>query len=487
MTTTRRRRASLYVRLSRQADDSNLSLDGMIDDVRELCRKEGYDEVALHVDDGLTGGYRDRPEFVAWLDDARNGDADVLIAWHVDRMTREGLNVAAALLDVVEGKDPATGRRAHAPVRLIDTRGLDSDHGEAFRIRFVLQAEIARAERERMRDRARSAQRRLRTAGRFPGGTPPYGYTAVDNPDGPGKVLAIVPAEAEAIRECVDRVLSGQPLTRVVRWMNEHGHTPRRANAWSRVTLRQVLVGDAVLGRATVGGKLLRNEEGAPVAPFPAIITLAESLALRDALAVKTPDARKGGRRPARLLSGLLTCHACSAVLQVARRTDGSVTYRCPTKANGGVCAKPVSVSAPVIEEYITDRYLGAVGHLPMMRRRVVVDGVDDLADVEAEIRDTMSEMATAATPELFAKLQKLQARRDELAELPPSRRVELVPTGRTTAEHWEDALIDDRRDMLSDAFEALVLLPGRRGPRGFDPNRLIVRDAEGVQDPDDE
>lgn len=482
MPAKRRPRASLYVRLSKQADDSNVSLDGMIADMRALCSRLGFEEVALHVDDGKTGGRRDRDEFKAWLDDARRGYAEVLVNPNTDRLTREGLNVAASILDVVEGKDPATGRPAHKPVRLVDTAGLDSEHGEAFRFRFVIQAEVARGERERMRDRSRSKNRRLIHQGRWPGGEVPFGYRTADNPDGPGKVLAIAPDEAQAILEAADQVLAGDPLGRVVRRWNHAQVKPRRAERWTRVTVRQVLCGDAILGRVTYQGKLVRNDDGTPFTPFPAIITPAMSERLRQLLAVKTPDARKGGRLPSRLLSRFLTCHDCRAYLQVVRRKDGYVAYRCQTRADGGICERPVVVGALLIEDYVSRLYLGTVGHLPMMRERVILDGVDELADVEAQIKDLVGEIAQSATPELVAQLQKLQARRDELAAIEPEQHIELVPTGRTIAEHWDAVMVDDRRDLLHDAFEELILHPGRRGPRTFDPARLTVvwtRDAE--------
>lgn len=170
--TKRRPRASLYARLSVAADAENVSLDGMVADMRTLAEREGLEVLEpVHVDDGRSGGFRDRDEFTAWLDDARSGRADVLMAYHTDRLTREGLNVAASILDVVEGKNPDTGRPAHRPVRLLDCSGIDSAQGDAFRFRFVMQAEIGRSERERIRQRSRDRARRLSRAGRW-GGEP---------------------------------------------------------------------------------------------------------------------------------------------------------------------------------------------------------------------------------------------------------------------------------------------------------------------------
>lgn len=473
-------RASIYLRLSRAADETNVSLEGMLADVRAILAREGLAEVALHIDDGVSGGRRDRAEFIAWLDDARTGAADVLATFHTDRLTREGLNVAASILDVVEGKDPETGRPAHAPARLLDAKGLDSRDGDAFRFRFVIQAEVGRAERERIRDRARAKARRLRQAGRWSGGPAPYGYASAPNPDGPGRVLTIEPSEAAVIREATEAVLSGDTLGRVVRRLNHAGAKPRRAKAWSRQALGQILTGDAILGRIVLGGKPLRDDQGKIIAPFPAIISEAESAALRSALAVRTPDARKGGRKPARLLSGLLACHSCGARLQIGVSGPRSVNvYRCPTKAGGGICTKPVSASVNAIEEHVTNRFLRAVGAMPMMRERVTVSTAGELAAVDAEIREVLASLATSADAVLFQRLQRLQAERAELAAAQPQQRSEWVPTGRTMAEHWAQSLVDDRREMLASAVREFILLPGQRGRHGFAAERLIWRWAD--------
>jgi hypothetical protein len=85
------------------------------------------------------------------------------------------MNVAGTLLDMIEGKDPATGCQVFQPVRLIDTQGLDSaSNEEAFRFSFLIRA--------------------------------------------------------EAIREAAHLVLSGRTLTSVTRWMSDN-HPPKRAKS----------------------------------------------------------------------------------------------------------------------------------------------------------------------------------------------------------------------------------------------------------------
>ncbi|WTB93890.1 recombinase family protein [Streptomyces althioticus] len=445
----------------------------MTADLRELCQREGLAEVALHIDDGQSGGFRDRPAFINWIADARAGRADVLVTWHVDRLTREGLNVAAQLLDVTEGKDPATGRQISRPVRLLDMNGLDSEHGEAFRLRFVLQAEIARGERERMRERSKAAQRRLAHAGRYRGGFTPYGYRAVPAPDGKGKTLEIDPREAEAIRECVDRVLGGHTLGRVARWLNDQGYAPRRTAEWTRRGLTHVLTGDAILGRVSRNGSPVRDPEGNILTPFPAIISEAESAALKAACNPAGERRTPMGRQPSRLLSGLLTCFSCGATLTVVRRNGRTPAYRCMSRGVGKTCAAAVSVGARVIEEHVTARYLNAVGRMRFMREQVITEGVDELAVIDSEIADVMAQVATRATPALFERLAALQDKRATAESAPPVQRVQIVDSGMTVAQWWADAHLDDRRDALATAFALLRVSPGKPGRRVFDPARL--------------
>lgn len=473
----------------------------MVAECRALCAQLDAEEVALHVDDGITGGVRDRPEFVAWLDDARHQRCEILIAHHVDRMTREGLNVAAMILDVQEGKDPATGRVVRPPVRLVDTKGLDSDNGVAFRILFLIKAETAREERERARQRVAGRALRLRLAGRWPGGEVPFGFEIVPASDGRGKTLAECTKEADALRECASRILAGDTLGRTVRWLNHAGPRPRRAPEWSRTTLGQALTGDHILGRVTVGGVVQRDGKGHALTPFPAILDLPTVVELRKALAPSADPRKRGGRRPSRLGSRLIECGTCGDFLYVVRRTASRtaaevaagrrgrsdlIAYRCQRKADRGTCDRPVLVSALPFEAHLEERFLSDFGHAPMVERRVIVADDGQLAEVEEALALTLARLAQAATADGFAELQRLQAEREVLASAPREPVVTRVLTGRTMAEEWHARDVEGRRELLGEAYEVLRVLPGRRGRRGFDPARLIAIPAEGEHDPED-
>jgi DNA invertase Pin-like site-specific DNA recombinase len=422
----------------------------MLADARALAAREGLRVVAEHVDDGISGAVRDRPAFTAWLDDARLGRADTLVTYHTDRLTREGINAAALILDAAEGKDAETGRVVRAPVRLIDTQGVDSSGDEAaFRFRFVIAAEVARAERERMRDRSRARVRRARAAGRFPGGTVPFGFRAIDNPEGPGRVLEVDPDEGAALRRAAERMVAGDPRMSVVRRLSREGFKPRRSDSWTAASLRSALTSEAA-----------REHLFSP----------AENRAITQAFAPRGPNTRVGGRKPSRLLSSVLHCAACGRRLVVTPQIQRSVRYRCSSINDGRICEAPVVITSELLEAEVERRWLDGWGRVP---ETIVVRPVDESADALAEVLDEIDVEASlvvklrgAERLEALARLEALEARRDELEAEPLPALSVLTETGRTYADAWHDGDLDERRAMLLRTVGKLHVRQGR-GTRG--------------------
>ncbi|MET8066424.1 recombinase family protein [Micromonospora sp. NPDC005686] len=478
----RGQRASLYVRLSKASDDRNLSKQGMIDDLQALCAARGFAEVALHVDDGKSGGVRDRPEFRAWLADAVEGRADVLLAWHVDRLSREGLNVAATILDVVEGKDLETGKVVRPPVRLIgyDDR-LDSADGEGFRLNFLIKAEFARAELQRMKARSQARVKRLRKQKRSTGGLTPYGYQRA--PRGPLE-LEHDPVSAPILRDVVRKVIKGSSILSLVKDLNNKKVLSPRDHAamrdtgeprkdrdsgeplapqlWTDTTLRRMLTNPVMLGYLTdENRRVVRDDDGNPVLRGEPLISKEDWSALQDAInGVKKPKHRTA---PNALLSGEVDCPKCGEPLHFhwmvkPDRKQEYRYYRCSgrtRKNNGCTAAAP---RAEQVEQAVSDVIYGTVGHLDVMRK-VYVPG-DDTAAQLADIEERMSELREDRKAGLYRGEQgsaefrqmysSLEQQREELAAK-PSRPDgwEYVSTGQTYAEAWTAADVEARRALL--------------------------------------
>ncbi|MDT8915742.1 recombinase family protein [Amycolatopsis sp. PS_44_ISF1] len=490
------RTGSLYVRLSVAADGSNLSKDGMVEDCVRLCEAEGITVIAIHVDDGISGAVRDRPEFTEWLDDARECRADTLVTWHVDRLTREGINVAALIMDTVEGKDPVTGKAVRAEARLLDTKGLDSAGDEtAFRFRFVIAAELARGERVRMIDRSRARHRRSRAAGRWSGGVIPYGFRPVKAADGKGLVLEQHPEEARAVREAADRILCGASWCAVTRWLNsDEGHPPRRAKAWSTTTVRKILTGGPQAGYLvhTVNGKKRPVVDADnKIVSVPAILTPDESATLR-AMVDEAAERRlqgpgtsasghlTGGRRSNRWLSGVAMCGSCGRLLAFSQAHNGGRgMYFCRYNSNGG-CPKPPYVSSSRLEDHVKTAFLDLFGDRPEYVKRREVSGAAEVAAAEEAVNTAISALSEAATPEAFKALQDAQARREAALNAPRTLNERVIETGSTLRQVWE-ATEDNpeaRRDLLRANYAWIIVrraADDNRGSKVWDPRRVVM------------
>lgn len=444
MTTTRKRlRASGYVRLSKQAGETNLSGKGMMDDVRALSERLGCDLVHEHMDDGVSGAIRDRPEFTAWLNDARRGDVDLLLTYHADRLTREGVNAAAMVLDVIEGKDPDTGRVIRTPVRLVDCEGIDSDQKDAFRWRFVIAAEVARAERERIKSRNLATRKRLLEAGRWVGGTCPYGTQVTTDDDG-NKILEINEREAGILRDVAARLIGGSSMRAEIRWLDAEGIVTRRGGKWTRSSLRATLLSDAsaqyVFNRAT------RRALGKRFATGPS-------------------QGPKGGRPKVWLLSGgLALCESCGS-----KMTTSAGRYVCWSGASGAAdCPAQVSIDAKAVDTYMEQQFLARFGPIaPLQKVVVVVPGEVDAAekaveDAEAALLEDLSIENMTTLKEARAELERLNALPTEAVDM-------WKPMKETVEELWGRWDAGERAWLLREMLEGPVTMlrnPGGR-PKG--------------------
>lgn len=479
MTTNAAPRASLYCRIS-VSDEASTSLDRQEEDLRALAAQHGATVVAVHADDGISGAKADRPGLLAWLADAQEGRADLLLVWDFTRLSREGLRAAARVVDVLE----ASG------ARLLSKRDALDSAQQAFRLVAAVLSETARAERESIRARVTSTVRHLPTVGRFPGGVVPYGYTTAPHPSGAGRILVPEPAEAEIVREVAARILSGSTVYAECQRLNRAGVKPRRAREWGAASLRWMLTGDAVLGRVRVGGSgrrgdkdhrtgaLLLGDDGLPAVVWEPLLDVETVERLRAILAPRRSQERR--RRAARTASGLLRCWACGTTLVVKSTRDRKgcevASYVCPTRGRGRLCDSPVSVKCADAEDALTGEFLAQFGALDQMERVETVRTVAGLAEVEEALRLAGQEITQpgADVAAIAARIADLSARRDLLAAQPSGTEVRWRRTGATVLEAWTAADVAGRRAMLAAVLPGGVEVRPSRGG-AFDPARLVA------------
>lgn len=155
--------------------------------------------------------------------------------------------------------------------------------------------------------------------------------------------------EAAVIRELADRLIKGESLTSVVRDLNERevptagyadrlakakkepGFDPGRPIRWDIRKVRQVLSNQRHAGRVEHRGKVVTNDQGAPVkAQWEPILDPDTFDRLQAALENRrhVSGVWTGGRR--HLLSGtLLRCAVCGQKVRPFQQTSGKHAYRC--------------------------------------------------------------------------------------------------------------------------------------------------------------
>ncbi|WP_193501819.1 recombinase family protein [Streptomyces coeruleorubidus] len=178
-------------------------------DCRTWAARHGLLVRQVHVDRGRSG-YKSvtRKGFEAARRAVTSGVVRTLIVWKLDRLSRKGTAEVGPLLDAF---DLIGGRL----VSVMD--GLDSSR-PGDRLAMASLSEWARAEAEIQGERIRHAKRYLRSRGRWIGGQPPYGLRI----DAESGQLTPDPETAVYARLIADEALSGRPLVKIARLLNEH-------------------------------------------------------------------------------------------------------------------------------------------------------------------------------------------------------------------------------------------------------------------------
>jgi DNA invertase Pin-like site-specific DNA recombinase len=460
-------KAALYLRLSAVVDDST-SIARQEADLRALAEREGWDVVALLVDEGISGR-KARAKAAEAVRMLRDGDVDVLAVWKLDRFTRQGWDGLGELSRALAARPGALF------VALQD--GLRSDQA-AFRLIAGVLSEVARSEADNTASRQRSAIDYRKRNGKYAGGSAvPFGYRSQPAPDGVGRVLVPSRFESAVVREVADRLLAEEPLSRVAADLQRRGIATAKSPArraivdgadptgldrgrWTAATLRNYLGSHTPSGHVRHHGDLIRDV-------WPALLDADTARRLRARFSPvlrKTPPAR----RKARLLSGVAFCARCDGKLYVTT-SGGKPVYRCSMAWRGAERCGGVTTGADRLEEYVTAQFLAVVGHSPELEEGPADTTELASAELDAALRETTEAMLAedADVAALTARLRELKAEQSALRSRPTPEPT-LRPTGRTLAEAW--AANDSpewRRGVLLTALDHVLLhhSPNKHAP----------------------
>src|SRR6476646_9878430 len=83
-------RAFVYLRQSLDRAGNSAAVDRQREDCLKLCADRGWEVAHVYVDNDVSASSRKpRPQYVRMLAAVEAGEAEVLVAWYVDRLTRK--------------------------------------------------------------------------------------------------------------------------------------------------------------------------------------------------------------------------------------------------------------------------------------------------------------------------------------------------------------------------------------------------------------
>lgn len=504
--------AAIYTRASLDRSGEGAAVSRQAEDAEKLAELRGWRVVARHRDnDTSAAGKARRPGFDALLEDVDAGRVQAVIAWSLDRLTRNRRDT----IRLIESCEKAG-------VTVAMVRGADIDMATpAGRLVADVLSGVARHEIDQKGDRQRRAHQQAIQQGKPPGGRRLFGYS----PDG----LRVVDAEAALVRAAFDDVIRGASLKGIARTWNEAGATTTLCRlrddhsthecagepcelkidhsrhqcvggAWRHDNVREVLKNPRYAGFATYKGEIVGPGRWKPIIDRDTFETVRGILSMPERRTTAESLARKW------LLPGLAFCWKCGSDVATGHTVHGVRTYVCRSRKCVARAAEPIDTfiaGGGVIdgaEQYglvvhrfarrdIAEAFLGRQAPDLSADRALVRTLNERLADLATgmELGILTLASAQASSDRLRAELADVQARIDASQRADAAGPLAAATEGledsgqrlAAVATVWAGYDLAQRRTVIGELMRITLLSPGRGRPRGqarsFNPETVRI------------
>ncbi len=457
--------AHVYLRISEDKTGEELGVTRQREDCLTLARHRGWTVTREHPEnDTSAAGGKARPRFDQLLAAVELGEVDAIIAWSLDRLTRNRRDTVR----LIEACEP------HRVVIAL-VRGSDLDMSTpAGRLTADILAGVARHEIEQKADRQRRASQQSAEGGKPPSGPVPFGFL----PDR----TTHHPEQAAAIKAAYKALLAGESLASIACRWNEAGLTSGRIRTgvidtgepskWRAETVRAVLLKPRNAALRSYRGEVVGEAQWKPIVPvetFQAAVALLTDPGRRQA----APSTR------GHLLSGIALCGVCGAPVNAGTRRPEYFAYRCRTAGHVARRGDHVDdyVRAVVVArlsrsdavDLLRDDTRPDVGEL-RIRSLALRSRLDSLATGFADGELTASQLRTG-TERIRAQITEVDAALAAAGQVDVLGDLAGVPD---VAVVW-DGLALDRQRAVIDALMTIGLHPPGQGARVFDPSSVRI------------
>jgi site-specific DNA recombinase len=481
-------KAILYARYSTELQ-SSLSIEDQLRVCSAYAERQGWTVAGQHCDAAISGAVRDRPGLNALLAALDRGDAAVIVAESLDRLSRDQEDIAAIF----------------KRVRYRDGAIWTLSEGEISELHVGLRGTMAAMVRKDTADKVKRGLTGRALAGMNPGGMA-YGYRKVPKLDERGEPVrglrTIDEEQAEVIRRIFAWFAEGLSARAICGRLNAEGIPAPSGRAWRMTSIQ----GDpkrlnGILRNELYRGRLIYNRTRRvyhPVtrrreirvnpesewifvdAPELRIVDEALWLAAQGRIRQFAGGLKARVKRPRRLLSGKAECGVCGATWRVVQ----GGRWGCAAHHDGRGCTNGRTITTESFEKRVLrglserlldpDLVAAYVAEWQAARAERLVASRKDhsrlerrKADAEARIRRLMESYADGRidldmTGELVAQAKEEKARCEaELREVAAEKIVALHPglagQYRKRIRDLTDALDGDDATATREAVRALI------------------------------
>ncbi len=327
---------------------------------------------------------------------------------------------------------------------------------------------FAEYEREMIRARVKAAWDALQAQGKYAGMQFPFGYIPIKL-DGKGWGLEKHPRYGQIVEEIADRLIAGETLTAICRWLEEQGiPTPRNAvreygniarvregkkplplknSHWDTTSLAKLVKSPRIIGGMTSNSKMLRDESGMSVHRAEPLISCEKWEKVKAILADNA--AHMGPKAHISPLLRVAYCHQCKGPLysKSANPRQHGQKYRyyvCIKSARKQGCTAR-SMDADTLEALVAHALLAQMGWI-RLKDEVEIPGTDYSTQM-AELAEAIGALASRVAlgrarghdvSKLEEQQRKHEANLTRLSEEPTRLPDTIeVDTGETWADRW--------------------------------------------------
>lgn len=437
-------RTTLYARYSTDKQRET-SIDDQLRAARARAEAEGWQIVATHADEGISGTtpLSLRPGGKAMLADALAQRFDILVVEGLDRISRE-----------IGEAETIVKRLEHRGIRIIGTADGYDTEARGRKVMRIARGLVNELYLDDLREKthrglAGQVERGLHAGGRT------YGYRSEALPDGRGNRQIIDETEATTVRWVFEQFAAGHSTRAIVHQLNERGTPSARGGTWAVSALMGAAgKGLGMLNNELYIGRVIWNRRQWLKDPDTGARRYVErpksEWQIREApeLRIISPElwtavqtrARNGPARgtrtgkgaiPRTLFAGLLRCSSCGAAVVAINRER----YGCSAHKDRGpaVCPSPLTIKREVLDkrllaelredllcpEALADLQSEVATILTSMQREAA-GGSDSaqrrMRSIEGEITRLVDAIATIGlSPALQARLKAAETERAEL------------------------------------------------------------------------